>query len=166
MPVDAIVGSQGRLVAAGSVAVVESVENVKEDGTVYIGSSDAPVHLWIWRPSSSPEPPPPPTSEDAQQVVRFLVAWLGDETHLPTLATQDVLDRCRAGVGGCAQLAGGAFRNWDPGDVAETAPGTFEVQVELLAEGGPAGALSVVVGSGTAADGGDAELIVLDVKPG
>jgi hypothetical protein len=54
VPVDAIVGSQGRLVAAGSVAVVESVENVKEDGTVYIGSSDAPVHLWIWRPSSSP----------------------------------------------------------------------------------------------------------------
>ena len=58
VPVDAIVGSQGRLVAAGSVAVVESVENVKEDGTVYIGSSDAAVHLWIWRPSPSPDNAP------------------------------------------------------------------------------------------------------------
>jgi hypothetical protein len=166
VPVDAIVGSQGRLVPAGSVAVVESVENVEEDGTVYIGSSDAPVHLWIWRPSSSPEPPPP-TAEDAGRLVdRFILAWLVDETYLPTLGTQDVLDRCREGVGGCAQLAGGAFRNWDPGDVVETAPGTFEIQVELLAKDSPAGTLVFVVGPGTAADGGRVGLVVIDVRPG
>jgi len=167
VPADAIVGSQGRLVAAGSVAVVENMENVKEDGTVFIGSSDAPVHLWIWRPSASPEPPPPPTADDAEYLVANFLTWWGEaEAYLPALATQDVIDRCRHGIGGCARLGGGEIDNWKSGGVIETAPGTFEVSVELRPREGPGVPQVFVVGPGTAADGSDAEPIVTDVRPG
>jgi hypothetical protein len=44
------VGSQGRAVAARSVAVVEQVDNIWIDENLHIGSSEAPMHLWIWRP--------------------------------------------------------------------------------------------------------------------
>ena len=167
VPVDAVVGSLGRLVAAGPVAVLEHVDNLKEDGNIYIGSSYAPVHLWIWRPPTSPELAPITTAEDAENLVAdFLVAWLGYETYLATLATQDVIDRCRDGVGGCAQLGGGEFDNWKSGEVVETGPGMFEVQVELRPEDGPDVPQIFVVEPGMTADGRDAELVVLDVRPG
>ena len=38
--------------AAGSAVVVEQVETVADDeGVPFVGSPDAPVHLWLWRPS-------------------------------------------------------------------------------------------------------------------
>lgn len=97
-----------------------------------------------------------PTAEDAANLVGdFLVAWLGYQTYLATLATQDVIDRCRDGVGGCAWLGGGGFDNWKHGDVVETAPGTYEVQVELRPEEGTSVSQILVVGAGTAADGSE-----------
>jgi len=165
VPVDAVVGSLGRLVGAGPVAVLEHVENLKKDGNLHIGSPEAPVHLWIWRPLTSPELPPPATAEDAEYLVaNFLFAWLGYETYLPTLATQDVIDRCREGVGGCSPLNEGGFGNWKAGDVVETTPGTFEVQVELRPKDGSDVWQTFVVGPGTTADGRDAELVVIDVR--
>jgi hypothetical protein len=164
---ETVVASSGRAVSAGSVALVEQVDNIWIDNNLHIGSAEAPMHLWIWRPLASPERPPSPTAGDAEYLVaNLLISWGEAEAYLPTLATQDVIDRCRAGVGGCAQLGGGGFGTWKSGDVVEIAPGTFEVHVELRLEGGPNVPQVFVVGPGTAADGADARLIVLDVRPG
>jgi hypothetical protein len=157
------VGSHGRAVAAGSVAIVEQVDNIWVDGNLHIGSTEAPMHLWIWRPVASPELPPPASTDDAEYLVaRFLIVWSEAEPYLPTLATQDVIDRCREGVGGCTQLGQGRFADWRFGNVTETAPGVFEVQVELRADDGIDVPQIFVVGPGTAADGFDARLIVID----
>jgi hypothetical protein len=48
--------------------------------------------------------------------------------------------------------------------VVETAPGTFEVQVDLRPEVGPSVSQILVVGAGTAADGSQPELVVVDVR--
>ena len=159
-------GSHGRAMAAGTVAVVEQVDNMRVDNNLHIGSSEAPVHLWIWRPPASPELPPRATAEDAEYLVaRFLVAWSHElDPYLPTLATQDVIDRCGEGVGGCAPLGERGFSNWKPGDVVETTPGTFEVQVELRPKDGPDVPQTFVVGPGTTADGRDAEIVVIGVR--
>ncbi|MGH2529540.1 MAG: hypothetical protein ACRDH0_09450 [Actinomycetota bacterium] len=161
-------GSHGRAIAAGTVAVVEQVDNMRVDNNLHIGSPEAPVHLWIWRPPASPELPPRATAEDAEYLVaRFLVAWShGLDPYLPTLATQDVIDRCGEGVGGCAPLGERGFSNWKPGDVVETTPGTFEAQVELRPKDGPDVPQTFVIGPGTTADGRDAELVVIDVRLG
>ncbi|MGH2529984.1 MAG: hypothetical protein ACRDH0_11735 [Actinomycetota bacterium] len=76
-----------------------------------------------------------------------------------------MIDRCRNGVGGCAQLGGGAFANWKSGDVIEAAPGMLEVNVDIRGEEGPLPQI-FVVGPGMAADGQEAELVVLDVPLG
>lgn len=160
-------GSQGRAIAAGDVAVVEQVDNIWVDKNLHIGSSEAPMHLWIWRPLTSRELPPPPTAEDAEYLIaNFLIAWGGYETYLPTLATQDVIDRCRDGAGGCAQLGGGRFDNWKTDDVVETTRGTFEVRIDLRSKVGPNVSQVFVVGPGMTADGRDAELVVIDVRLG
>lgn len=162
---ETIASSHGRAVSAGSVVVVEQVDNIWVDDSLHIGSSEGPMHLWVWRALTSPDLPPPPTRNDAEYAVaRFLGAWGGFETYLPTLATQDVIDRCRDGAGGCAPLGGGAFDNWRAGEVVETAMGTFEVEMELLADEAPSVPQVFVVGPGTAADGSEGELIVLDVR--
>lgn len=164
---ETIRSSDGRSIPAGSVAVVEQVDNVWMGNSLHIGSPEAPMHLWAWRPPSAPELPPPPTREDAEYlVVRFLDAWGRSETYLSPTATQDVLDRCRAGVGGCLPLAGGSYRDWSRAEVIETEPGVFEVALELRSATGPPVPIVFVVGPGTAADGGTSDLIVLDVRPG
>jgi hypothetical protein len=159
-------GSHGRAIAAGFVAVVEQVDNLRVNGNVHIGSSEAPVHLWVWRPVASPVPPPPPTADDAEYLVsNFLFAWRESETYLPTLATQDVIDRCREGVGGCANLGGGTFGNWRFENVTETAPGIFEVAISLRVDDGVDVSQTFVVGPGATADGFDGRLIVMDAGP-
>jgi hypothetical protein len=158
--------SQGRAIAARSVVVIEQVDNVWVNDNLHIGSSEAPMHLWVWRPLSAPELPPPPTREDAEYLVaRFLSAWGWSETYLPPMATHDVLDRCRDGVGGCPPLGGGTYQNWKQGQVVQTTPGTFEVQLELRPSDGAEIPVVFVVGPGTAADSSEADLIVLDVRP-
>lgn len=125
------------------------------------------MHLWVWRPLSAPELPPPPTRDDAEYLVaRFLSAWGWSETYLPPMASQDVIDRCRGGIGGCPPLAEGTYQNWKQGEVVETTLGTFEVHLELRPSDGAEIPVVFVVGPGTAADGGEAELIVLDVRSG
>jgi hypothetical protein len=165
VPADRIVGSLGRVVAGGSVAVVENVENVQENGNTIIGSSKAPVDLWIWRPLSSPASPPPPTADDAVNLVSdFLLAWNGYQTtYLPTLATQHVIDRCREGLDGCGPLGGGTA-NERIGEGVQTSPGTFKVPVEVAPDGGDTVQQTFIVGPGKTADGRDADLIVIDVR--
>lgn len=77
-----------------------------------------------------------------------------------------MIDRCRDGVAGCADLGSGVFNNWKSGDVVETLPGTFEVSMELRPKDGANVSQVFVVGPGIAADGGDAELVVIDVRLG
>jgi hypothetical protein len=156
-------GSHGRAIAAGSVAVVEQVDNMWVNDNLHIGSSDAPIHLWVWRPLVSPVPPPPPTADDAEYLVsNFLIAWGGYETYLPTLATQDVIDRCREGVDGCANFGEGGLGNWRFESVTETAPGIFEVAISLRVDDGVDVPQTFVVGPGMTADGFDGRLIVID----
>ncbi len=158
--------SEGRAIAAGTVVVVEQIDNIWIDHNLHIGSPEGPMHLWVWRPPTAPEPPPPPTREDAEYLVaRFLTAWGWSETYLPPMATQDVIDRCRDGVGGCPPLGGGTYQDWKRGDVAEPTPGTFEVRLELRQRDGPTSPVVFVVGPGIAADGSRSDLIVLDVRP-
>lgn len=46
--------SVGHPYAADDAVVVEHIETVKgERGEPYIGSPDAPIHLWLWRPSTA-----------------------------------------------------------------------------------------------------------------
>jgi hypothetical protein len=73
-------GSQGRAIAAGSVALVEQVDNARVDKNLNIGSSEAAAHLGIWRPLTSPELPPAPAADGAEYLVtNFLSAWGGHE---------------------------------------------------------------------------------------
>lgn len=161
-----ISASLGRAVAAGSVVVVEQVDNLRVEHNLYIGSAEAPMHLWIWRPPSAPELPPPPTREDAEYLVaEFLLAWQVSEAYLPPMATQDVLDRCRAGVDGCPMLGGGRYQMTSRARAVEIRPAVFEVSVVLGSETDPDLPVRFVVGPGTAADGGTSDLIVLDVLP-
>lgn len=67
---------------------------------------------------------------------------------------------------GCPPLGGGTYQNWKQGEVVETTPGTFEVQLELRPSDGAEIPVVFVVGPGTAADSSEADLIVLDVRPG
>jgi hypothetical protein len=166
---ETFVGSQGRAVPAGSVAVVEQVDNVRDGRNLTIGAADAPMHLWVWRPLTAPPSPPAPGRDDAEYVAtNFLLAWGGYEPYLPTLATQDVLDRCREGSGGCARLGGGDFTDdWRLVDVVGgDEPGAFEVSVDLVPRDGPEVRQVFLVGPGTAADGGVQALVVLDARPG
>jgi hypothetical protein len=135
--------------------------------SLYVGSREGPMHPWVWRPLSAPVLPSPPTADDAEYLVaRFLNAWGGWETYLPMMAVQDVIHRCRAGVGGCPPLGEGTFQNWKRGEVVERTPGTYEVHLQLRPSGGADIPVTFVVGPGKAADGGKADLIVLDVRPG
>lgn len=165
---ETFIGSQGRAVAAGSVAVVEQVDNVRDGRDLTIGASDAPMHLWVWRPLAAPRPPAPDRDDAEYAVTNFLLAWDGYEVYLPTLATQDVIDRCREGSGGCARLGGGVLADdWRLVDVlGGQDPGSFEVAVDLIPGEGPHIRQVFLVGPGTAADGGDAALVVLDARPG
>lgn len=165
---ETFIGSQGRAIAAGSVAVIEQVDNVLDGRNLTIGASDAPMHLWVWRPLTAPQPPAPDRDDAEHEVSNFLLAWGGTEVYLPTLATQDVIDRCREGSGGCAPLGGGDLADdWRLVDiVGGKGPGTFEVSVDLLPREGPHIRQVFLLGPGVAADGGDQRLVVLDAWPG
>jgi hypothetical protein len=124
-------------------------------------------HIGGHPPLSAPELPPPPTRDDAEYLVaRFLSAWGWSETYLSPMATQDVVDRCRDGVGGCPRLGGGTYQDGKPDEVIGTTQGTYEVHSSFVRATAPTSHSVFVVGPGTAADRSEADLIVLDVATG
>jgi hypothetical protein len=166
VPVTEIHGSVGAAVAAGSVAVVWQVDTVQSTGGTIVGGSDAPEHIWAWRPAAQPPEPSPPTEQDADTVAdNFLLAWAGYQTYLATLATQDVLDRCGSGSDGCSVFAERAGFNWTTGAIRETDPGSFDVTAGSWNGGDFTPMAILTVGPGITADGRDAQLAVTDVRP-
>jgi hypothetical protein len=165
VPVSQVTGMSGRAIGADTVAIVEQVDNVERGEQITIGSPEAPIHLWAWRPSTTPPQPRPTTRQDAETLVsNFVHAWDGYEPYLPTLSTEDVIDRCRTGNGGCPELASGLFEAWGS-TVTEVGSATYEVDVELRQPDGPDLMLRFVAGPGWTADGSEAQLVVTDVRP-
>ena len=165
LPVTTVVGTYGRSYSAGSVAIVWNLDNVERNGNVESGSWGARQRLWVWRPDPSPPTPSQSTWEDAENLTdNFLVAWLGYETYLPTLAAKNVIDSCRNGTNGLPSFAGGAFPDWNTERPTEIRPGTFEGRVELLQGDKPEATVIFTMGPGTAADGGDVQLVITDVR--
>ena len=160
----------GSAAAAGDVAIVAQIETViGHGGDPYIGSPDAPEHLWAWKPPAiAPTSTWQPTMTDARNLVgSFLSDWdvPGWEPFLDATATSDVLDRCRSGAGGLVELQDGAVRGWHFVDGARVNE-AFELTVELIgASGTGAGTEIFTVGAGTTADGRAGRLVITDVRP-
>ena len=166
LPVTRVIGTYGRAYAAGSVAIVWNLDNVERNGVPVTGSSDGRQHLWVWRPTSNPPAPPQPTKEDAEELAtNFVVAWVRYETYLPTLATQDVLDRCGQAAGECSALAGQPNFDWLRGSTTQTRPGIFEVVTGPWKDGEIVPTTVLTIGPGTTADGRQAQLVVIDFRP-
>jgi hypothetical protein len=165
VPVSEVTGMLGRVIAADAVAVVEQIDNVERGEQIIVGSSDAPMHLWAWRSSATPPQPRPVTRQDVETLVsNFVYVWDGYEPYLPTLATKDVIDRCRTGTGGCLRLASGQFE--ERGSTATEIGGAiYEVDVKLRQPDGTDVMLTFVAGPGRTADGREAQLVLTDVQP-
>jgi hypothetical protein len=160
--------SFGWLSAAGDAAVVEEIETVAgPQGEPYVGSSDAPEHLWLWKPPAvAPESSWTPKRVDAENLVgNFLSDWYpGWEAFLAATATADVIDRSRLGRGGLVPLGDGAVgRNF--GESTSLGQGTFSVAVELIKDHQVIGTEVFTVGPGTTADGRAGQLVITDVQP-
>jgi hypothetical protein len=98
-------------------------------------------------------------------VDEFLADWYpGWAVYLPTLATQDVIDRFRDGERGLPSLEGWVYRSWDSHRPVEVSPGVYEVAIDLRREGEIVAELTFMVGPGTTADGRDAQLVVIDAE--
>jgi hypothetical protein len=159
--------SFGAVYAAGPVAVVEHVETSDYDGTPYLGSPGAPVHLWAWRP-----PPAPPRStqqpdaSDAELLAeKFVSVWIyGPERYVSGFTTSDLLERMRSGIGVPADFADrsiGDVMFVDADHVARALDdGRFEVRVART----DGSLIGIVLGPGRTADGRDAQLVVTDVR--
>jgi len=159
--------------AAGSGVVVRQIESVLEEGDPYLGSPEAPIHVWLWRPPSMPPMPSsrPPTADDAERLTsNFLWAWsYGADPYLPTETTAEVLARLESGSGGLGALAGRRFDTWrypNKPPVTDLGGGLFEVDVLLSFVGGGNVPVRFEVGPGTTADGRAAQLLVTDVLAG
>ncbi len=158
----------GAPATAGTAVVVEQVETVRQDGAPHVGSSDAPIHLWLWRPPAvAPASSFVPGLQDAENLVGgFLSDWYpGWEVYLPTVATAEVIDRCKRGTDGVPSLDGWAFRSWNSRDPVEVSPGVYDVRIELRRDGEVAETLVFTVGPGTTADGRPDPLVIVDVRP-
>jgi hypothetical protein len=162
VPVTRVIGTYGSATSAGPVAIVYEADTVSQDGRTYVGLDAAPQHLWVWRPASDPPAPRPPTKDDAERIANnFISAWDRGDPYLPTLATTDVLDRCRTS----ALCAVGASGSWSLGHADETERGTFEITAGPWADGALTPTEILTIGPGTTADGRDAPLVVTDVRP-
>ena len=154
---------------AGDAAVVEEIETIAgQHGEPYVGSSDAPEHLWLWKPPlAAPASTWVPRRTDATDLVgSFLSNWSpGWQPYLPALATGDVIERCRSGAGGLVSLENGAIPNWGDRSAIEIANGTFDVTFELIRDHQIVGTEVFTVGPGTAADGRVGQLVITDVRP-
>jgi hypothetical protein len=160
--------SWGSPIAAGPVALVEHIETVMQGGTPYVGAPDAPMHLWAWRPPTTPPPPTwVPTGADAENLVgEFLADWYpGWEVYLPTLATAEVIERNRTGADGLVALEGWAVRTWNSHPGVEVDPGVFEVKIELRRDGEVFATEIFTVSSGTTADGRESLVVIVDARP-
>jgi N-acetylneuraminic acid mutarotase len=164
--VDGITFSLGTVHEAGPVAVVEHVETVLLNGEPYIGSPDAPRHLWAWRPpSESIEPAPPSTLAAENLVGTFLSDWEpGWEPYLPTRASADVLEIMREGSTGIPSFEEGAIRNWRTGPAESLEQGRHLVPVDVIRDHEVIASLIFTVGPGTTADGRKGQLVIVDVR--
>lgn len=157
----------GRAIAAGSVAIVEEIETIEgSHGEPYLGSPDAPVHLWVWKPpASAPSSTWTPTRADAENLVgNFLSDWQpGWEPYLLATAETDVIRRCRDGADGLVALTDGAVGNWNTYRATELGADSFEVKAELLRDHEVVETETFTVGPGTA-DGRPAQLVITDVR--
>jgi hypothetical protein len=166
-PEPQLVYDVGTTYGVGSAAIVDQVESVDEHGT-YVGSPDAPEHLWLWRPPATVPPPSVSRSaDDAGNLVdMFISYWTAPRAFLPTVATASVIQRCRTGTNGIPSFETDPdrFRVRFAG-IEEVSPGSFTVPVDVVS-GPKAGALMFTVGRGTTADGRDGAFVVTDVRPG
>jgi hypothetical protein len=158
--------SLGVEIDGGSVAVIEHFETIEEDGVPHIGLTNAPRHLWVWKPSQAPVLPAAVTTGDAENLVdSFLSDWQpGWEIYLPTLATEEVLEILYEGEQGVPSFDGWAFRSWDRDRARQVAMGTFEVPIELIREKEIVASLVFTVGPGTTADGREGQLVIVGVR--
>lgn len=157
--------------AAGSAVVVDQVETVvDQSGSPYLGSPDAPVHLWLWRPPSLPlVSTRVPNADDATNLVsNFVGAWSRDiRPYLPVYATADILAKIDGATGGLDVFRSIPFRTWrfpEHPTATDLGGGRFEVRVTLTLMGGMQPTVVFDVGPGTTADGRDAQLVVIGVR--
>jgi hypothetical protein len=158
--------------AAGSAVVARQVETVAgEEGEPYLGSPEAPTHLWLWKPPSTAmsSTPQPSTSDEVDYLIsNFLWAWTyGADPYLPTEATADVLSRIASGSGGLDLFDERPPQNYRYPNrpfAIELGGGRFEVDVVFTLHDGRAVPVRFDVGPGTTADGRDAQLVVTDVR--
>ncbi|MGZ8646071.1 MAG: hypothetical protein ACXWX3_07260, partial [Actinomycetota bacterium] len=161
--------SFGSVTPAGSVVVVRQVESVLgEGGGPYLGSPDAPVHIWVWRPPSVPLVfSRVPNVDDANYLLsNFLDAWSRDiRPYIPVYATADVLAKFETATGGLDLFQVRPFRNWGVHPSAtDLGGGRFEVRVTLTLKDGREPTVVFDIGPGTTADGREAQLVVTDVR--
>lgn len=161
--------SSGAMVAVGPVAVVEQIETIRSGGGVYVGSPDAPTHLWAWRPpASAPSPSRVLTAQDAENLVgEFLADWApGSDAYLPALATREALELAREGFGGVPVLEGWRYRTWNSYRAYRVEPGdVYDVRIELRRDNEVVAEIVVTVGRGVTADGRRGEQVVIFVRP-
>jgi hypothetical protein len=126
--------------AAGSAVVVDQVETVVgEGGDPYLGSPDAPVHMWVWRPPSTPGfPTSAPTADDATYLLSvFLDSWSREIwPYIPVYATTEVLAKIDADGGGLDVFRARPFRNWRFPSSSDLDGGRFEARVALTSQDG------------------------------
>lgn len=161
--------SLGLAHAAGSVVVAEHVESISDEGGgVSVGSPRAPAHLWLWRPPEvAPSYVASPSAHDARDLVdRFMSSWgPGWQAYLLSMASADVISRSRVGEGGLVPLEGENVRDYRVHDGVPADGEAFEVLVEYLRDGEVVATVTYTVGPGTTADGRDAQLVIVDVRP-
>jgi hypothetical protein len=152
--------------SAGTAAIVDQIESIDDRGT-FVGSPDAPEHLWLWRPPAAPPARSIAHSTDdaGDLVATFIGDWAGARTFLRTIATATVIDRYRTLFGGISSF------ETDPdhfrvrfGGIEEVSPGSFEVPGEQVVDGRHVGAFVFTVGAGTTADGRDGSFVITDVR--
>jgi hypothetical protein len=168
-PIDSMPGlgyGFGRAFGAGTAAVVEQVETIEKDGSPYVGSPDAPMHLWLWRPPA--QPPSAVVSystEDAGNVVgSFIGDWGYAQAFLPTMATSDAIERCETGFDGIAPFGKRPDFRMDFKEIQEVSPGVFRVPLDLVIDGVDEGSVVFTVGPGTTADGRAGAFVIRDVQ--
>lgn len=157
----------GSASSAGDAAIVEQIDTIiAHNGDPYIGSPDAPEHLWVWKPpADAPTSSWEPTITDARDLVGgFLSDWdPGSEPFLDAKATSDVVDRCASGAGGLLALRDGAVDGWHFVDERRS-NGAFVFTIELMRDGVTAATEIFTVGAGTTADGRAGQLVITDVR--
>ena len=163
--------SWASVTAAGSAVIADQVETVLgQGGEPYLGSPDAPAHLWLWRPPSMPLVAPirVPNGDDAGYLLNNFLSALSEsvQPYLHAYATADVLAKIEPG-GGLDLFQAAPLRTWRFPDhpwATDLGGGRFEVRVTLTLKDGGEPTVVFDIGPGTTGDGRDAQLVVTDVR--